>query len=123
MDLAKVMIEMTTTTCAEHHSRGKLSSSYTTTIPLEVSFNDAREIIRQIAAEIAALINDDYRAEVHQENTSTYLLTSVTRDMKADRYCFSAEYSSSVDEFVLRYAECEIEVDCKQLFAEGGDVI
>lgn len=106
-----VNIEMTTTTSVEHHSHGKLSSSYTTTIPLDVSFKDARLIIKQVAEEIATRINEDFRLEKQQENTSTYILTSVTQDLNANHYCFAAEYGESVLDFVMRYAKGDIEVD------------
>lgn len=106
-----VNIEMTTTTSVEHHSHGKLSSSYTTTIPLDVPFEDARLIIRQVAEEIATRINEDFRLEKQQENTSTYILTSVTQDLNANHYCFATEYGESIFDFVMRYAKGDIEVE------------
>lgn len=106
-----VNITMTTTTSIEHNSRGKLSSSYTTTIPLDVPLGSARAIIKRIAAVIAGWINEDFRAETGQDNTSTYILMSVTKDFTANRYCFSAEYSETVINFIERYADVDIEVD------------
>lgn len=106
-----VSITMTTTTSIEHNSRGKLSSCYATTIPLDVPLSSARAIIRRIAAVIAGWINEDFRVETGQDNTSTYILTSVTKDIGANRYCFAAEYSETVIVFVERYIEMDIEVE------------
>lgn len=106
-----VSITMTTTTSIEHNSHGKLSSCYTTTIPLDVPLSSARAIIRRIAAVIAKWINEDFREETGQDNTSTYILTSVTKDFGANRYCFAVEYSENVIYFVERYIETDIEVE------------
>ena len=107
----KINIALCSTTSIEHHSHGKLSSCYTTTIPLSVPLEVARISIRQIAAEIAERINEDFRVEMQQENRSTYILTSVTKDIRADRYCFSVEYSDTVIDLVERYFDEDIEVD------------
>lgn len=106
-----VNITMTTTTSIEHNSHGKLSSSYTTTIPLDVPLSSARMIIKRVAAVIAGWINEDFRAETGQDNTSTYILASVTKDIGANRYCFATEYSETVIVFVERYIAMDIEVE------------
>lgn len=107
----KVTISLTTTTALEHHSGGKLSSSYTTTIPFDVPISDAQMMIRQIADEIETAVKNAFESETQQRTNTVYRLTSVTRDKQGDRYCFNAEYTAALDDFVLRFAEGECEVD------------
>ncbi|MCM1167828.1 MAG: hypothetical protein NC299_17055 [Lachnospiraceae bacterium] len=104
-----VSIALTTTTAVEHHGKGKVSSSFTTTIPTDFEFAEAQEMIRQIVDGLAQAVTDDYTRET--KNTATFQLTSVTRDEQGDRYSFSVEYSAVLFEYVLRYANEECGVD------------
>ena len=107
----KVTISLTSTTALEHHSGGKMSSSYTTTIPFDVPLADAQNMIRQIVNEIETAVKDAFETETQQKTNTVYKLTSVTRDKQGDRYCFNVEYTAILDEFVLRFADEDCEVD------------
>lgn len=90
--------------------------NYSTTITLEVSREDAKAIIDQIVTQLAEQFNEQLCADngyniAVSDPCKVFRLVSPTRDVKGNRYCFSAEYTVDVKDYVDSLAEADIEAD------------
>lgn len=113
MTNVEIQVELKSQTPLKH---GWECGNYTTTIPLDISREDAKAEIEQIVKQIAQQINKEWCAAEGYNVASSdpykvFRLMSPTRDIDANRYCFSAEYISNVAEIVDNHLAMDVEID------------